>query len=390
MIKLLCRLFVKNSEDHKNPLVRRAYGTMVAIVGILVNVLLSAIKFLAGTLSGSMAIRADAVNNLSDAGSSAVSLVSFKIAAKPADRDHPFGHARMEYVASMVVSFLILYVGVELVKGSVEKLFSPVMPVFRTLTVIILSVSVLLKLWLAFFNYTLGKRIDSDVMRATAVDSLSDAVATGAVLISSLIAPLLPDHISPYIDPVMGVIVALLIFVAGWRVLNETKNSILGEAPDPEICSVIRRTVEEYPEVLGIHDLMVHTYGPGRVLASLHVEVDGKKDIFASHDTIDLIERRLREECGIESSIHLDPIVTDDPLINEWHARVEHLVRVLDERIRIHDFRMVPGNTHTNLIFDMDVPFEVKLDDNELKRRVSDFIAAEAPNYFTVITIDRT
>ncbi len=390
MKNLLVRLFVKNAQDVQNPTVRRAYGTLAAVVGILVNIVLSAIKFLAGALSGSVAIRADAVNNLSDAGSSAVSLVSFKMAAKPADRHHPFGHARIEYVASLIVSFLILHVGLDLVKGSVEKLLAPVLPVFRWVTVLILGVSILLKLWLALFNHTLGKRIGSDVMRATAVDSLSDAIATSAVLVSCTVAPLLPAAISPYIDPVMGLIVAILIFVAGGRILNDTKNSILGEAPDPEVVCTIRRVVKEYPDALGIHDLVVHSYGPGRTLASLHVEVDGKKDIFASHDTVDLIERRLHEEFGIESIIHLDPVVTDDPLVNEWHARVERVVGEIDPRIHIHDFRMVPGVTHTNLIFDMDVPFEVEQDDATLKVLVAERIGTEAPNYFAVITIDRT
>ncbi len=390
MLKLLTRIFIKNAEDVQCPAVRRAFGTLASVVGIVANVLLSVLKFWAGTLCGSVAIRADAVNNLSDAGSSAVSLVSFKLAAKPADRHHPFGHARIEYVASMIVSFLILHVGVDLVKGSIEKLRFPVPPVFAWASVIVLGASVLVKLWLALFNYTLGKRIDSEVVRATAADSLSDAVATAAVLLSILLSRVLPAHVSPYVDPVMGLLVAILIFVAGGRILNETKNSILGEAPDPETLEIIRRVVGEYPDAIGIHDLVVHSYGGGRKLASLHIEVDGKKDIFASHDTVDLIERRLREEFGIECSIHLDPVVTDDPLIDEWRTRVISLASEVDARIHIHDFRMVPGITHTNLIFDMDVPFEVKMSDNELKLAVAERIGTEAPDFFAVITIDRT
>ncbi len=389
MIKLLTKWFVPNAKDTQSPAVRRAFGTLAAVVGIVLNILLSAIKLLAGTLSGSVAIRADAVNNLSDAGSSVVSLVSFKLSAKPADRDHPFGHARIEYVASMIVSFLIIYVGVELIKGSVEKLISPTAPVFHWVTVGILSVSVLAKLWLAWFNRTLGKQIDSDVMRATAADSLCDAVATAAVLISCLVAQALPEAVAPYIDPVMGLLVAILIFVAGGRVLNETKNSILGEAPSSETVATIQRVVGEYPEALGIHDLMVHSYGPCRTVATLHVEVDGKCDIFASHDAVDMIERRLREEFGIECSIHLDPIVTDDPVVTEWQERLSALALEIDPRIRIHDFRMVPGVTHTNLIFDMAVPFELALEDADVKRRMAELVGAEAPNFFTVITVDR-
>ncbi len=390
MIKLLTRLFVKNRDNVKDPAVRRAYGTLSSVTGIVLNVLLSAFKFLAGSLVGSVAIRADAVNNLSDAGSSVVSLVSFKLSAKPADRDHPFGHARIEYVASMIVSFLILYIGVELVKSSIGKLLAPTAPVFHVVMVVILAVSILVKLWLALFNAKLGKKIDSEVMRATAVDSLSDAIATAAVLAATLISPLLPAHVAPYIDPVMGLIVAVLIFVAGGRVLNETKNSILGEAPSAETVETIERVVAEYPDAKGIHDLVVHNYGPGRTLASLHVEVDGHCDIFASHDTVDLIERRLREEYGIECSIHLDPIVVGDALTDEWHARVATLAATLDERIRVHDFRMVPGTTHTNLIFDMAVPFEITQSDDALKAEMAERIAAEAPNYFAVITVDRS
>lgn len=389
MIKLLTRLFVKNKDNVKDPTVRRAYGTLSSVTGIVLNVLLSAFKFLAGSLVGSVAIRADAVNNLSDAGSSLVSLVSFKLSAKPADRDHPFGHARIEYVASMIVSFLILHVGVDLVKSSIEKLISPEAPVFRTVTVVILAVSIVVKLWMALFNAKLGKAIGSGVLRATAADSLSDAIATSAVLAATLVSSVLPTYIAPYVDPVMGLIVSVLIFVAGIRILNETKNSILGEAPSAETIETIERVVAEYPEAIGIHDLVVHNYGPGRTLASLHVEVDGHCDIFASHDTIDLIERRLREEYGIECSIHLDPIVVGDALTDEWHARVTDLAAAIDARIRVHDFRMVPGTTHTNLIFDMAVPFEVAQSDAAIKAEMAERIAAEAPNYFAVITIDR-
>ena len=389
MIRLLTRLFVKDSESVKKPAVRHAYGTMVSVTCIVLNALLFVIKLIAGTLSGSIAIRADAVNNLSDAGSSVISLISFRIASKPADRDHPFGHARIEYVASMIVSFLILFVGVELVRGSFEKLLAPVATQFHLATVIILAVSILFKLWMGLFNRTIGNRIDSEVMRATAVDSLSDAAATTAVLIANLATLLLPAHISVYIDPVMGLLVAILIFVAGLRVLNETKNSILGEAPDKEVVAEICRVVEEYPDALGIHDLVVHQYGPHRILASLHVEVDGKKDVFETHDTIDLIERRLLAECGVECTVHLDPIVTDDEALNIWREKTEALAKLLDERIRVHDFRMVPGPTHTNLIFDIAVPFEVALTDKELKEKLAAGIQVVSDTHFAVITVDR-
>ena len=390
MQNLLIRLFVKDRDNVRSPIVRRAYGKLVSTVGILLNLLLAAFKLLAGLLTGSIAISADAVNNLSDAGSSVISLISFKIAAKPADRDHPFGHARIEYVASMIVAFLILLIGVDLVKDSISKLIAPVATEFRWAVVVILFLSVLAKLWLALFNRSVSKRIDSDVMRATSADSLSDAVATSAVLAATLLAHFLQGTaVSPYIDPVMGLIVAALILLAGLKVLNDTKNSILGEAPDEDMVKQIKELIATYPEAIGIHDMVVHSYGPSHTLASVHIEVDGKKDIFASHDTIDNIERRLKQEYGIECTIHLDPIVTDDPLVNEWRERVQELASTLGTGIRIHDFRMVPGTTHTNLIFDMEVPFEIEERNSVLKARIAELIAAQAPNYFTVVTVDR-
>lgn len=389
MTRLLTKLFIKDRENVTCPAVRRAYGTLSSITGILINLLLFAFKMIAGTLSGSLAIRADAFNNLSDAGSSVISLVSFKISAKPADRDHPFGHARIEYVASMIVCFLIFFIGAELVTGAVEKFLAPAVPVFNLIAVIILACSVVFKLWLGFFNRSLGKRIDSDVLRATATDSFSDAAATAVVLIATLVAPLLPEAVGPYVDPVMSGLVSVLIFVAGANILNDTKNAILGEAPSEELVEKIRATVAEYPDALAIHDMVVHNYGAGHTIASLHVEVDGRKDIFALHDTIDLIERRLRESLGIEATIHLDPILVGDPATDEWRERVECFATALDARIKIHDFRMVPGHTHTNLIFDMAVPFEVCATDDELKMQMAEAVAEDAPCFFVVVTVDR-
>jgi cation diffusion facilitator family transporter len=389
MTKLLTKLFIKDREHVERPAVRRAYGTLSSITGILVNLLLFTIKMIAGTLAGSLAIRADAFNNLSDAGSSVISLVSFKISAKPADRHHPFGHARIEYVASMIVCFLIFFIGIELVSGAVDKFLAPTLPLFNPVALIILVCSVLFKLWLGFFNRTLGKKIDSEVLRATCADSFSDAAATAVVLIATLVSPLLPEGIGQYVDPVMSILVAVMVFVAGARILNETKNAILGEAPSDEVIERIRATVSEFPEAIAIHDMVVHNYGVGHTIASLHVEVDGRKDIFALHDTIDLIERRLREELSIEATIHLDPILVGDPTTDEWRARVEKLAEGLDARIRIHDFRMVPGHTHTNLIFDMAVPFELAASDDALKAQMAEAVAKDAPSFFTVITVDR-
>lgn len=385
MTNLLCKLFIKNSDDLKNPEVRRAYGTLASVVGILVNLLLSCFKLIAGALSGAISVTADGLNNLSDAGSQVVSLISFKMSAKPADRDHPFGHARIEYVASMIVSFLILLVGFELLKDSIAKIFHPEKTEVSLLMIIVLSVSVAVKLWLAIFNRTVGKRIGSSVIRATATDSLSDAIATGAVLVAMLIS-----HLTGfYTDAYMGIAVGSLIFVAGIRILNDTKNSILGSAPEPEVVEQIVAIAKEYPEVLGIHDMVVHNYGPGNTIASFHAEVDGAVNAFITHDVIDTVERRLWHEMGVRATVHMDPIVTDDERVSELREAVRETVKEIDERLDIHDFRFVEGVTHSNLIFDVSVPFEIKASDDEIKRTISSRLSELDPNYFAVITVDR-
>lgn len=388
MTELLSRIFVKNHNDTANPAVRSAYGSLVSIVGILLNVILFAAKITVGALFGSVSITADAVNNLSDAGSQIISLISFRISSKPADREHPFGHARIEYVASMIVSFLVLLIGVELFKESVSKIFSPELPERSWVAVGVLGGSILVKLWLGIFNKTIGKRIDSSVMHATATDCLSDALSTTAVLISTLILLLFPS-VKINLDAYMGVVVAILILVAGFKILNETKNSILGEAPSDEIVKQIETIVEETPGALGIHDLVVHNYGPGHVIAALHVEVDGKDDIFRTHDMIDNIERKLRRECNIEATIHMDPIITDDETVNALRPRVEAAVQKISPDMRIHDFRFVPGETHTNLIFDVAVPFELTLTDEQIIEQIEANVREIDPAFFVVLTIDR-
>ena len=387
MTSLLIKLFIKSPRDTSSPAVRRAYGTLASTVGIILNLLLAAGKFTVGFLFGAISVQADAVNNLSDAGSQIISLVTFKMAAKPADREHPFGHARMEYVTSMIVSFLVLLVGWELLTGSVDKVFHPSETVFSWLSVAVLGVSVLVKLWLCIFNRKIAKKIDSSVMRATAADSLSDAGATLAVLVATLVYKF--TGFDP--DAYMGILVALLILWAGIKILNDTKNSILGEKPSEDTVAMIEAMVEEFREqgALGIHDLVVHNYGPGRVMASLHVEVDGDADIYASHDMADLIERRLRVECGIEATVHMDPIAIRDPRVSELKAYAEAVTRSVDERLRLHDFRIVPGETHTNLIFDIAAPFELTVTDADLRTRVADGIHRGNSHLFAVITVDR-
>ncbi len=388
MTELLCRLFIKDRENIKSPAVRRAYGTLASIVGIIVNVILAAGKIAVGLLFGAISLAGDGINNLSDAGSQIISLISFKLAAKPADRDHPFGHARIEYVASMIVSFFVMLVGWNLFSESISKIFDSENVTDGSniwLMVGVLAVSIAFKLWLVLFNRRIANKIDSAVMRATAADSLSDAGASTAVLIAMLIFKFTGVDIDGY----MGVAVAVVIFIAGIKILNDTKNSILGEAPSDEVVEGIKAIVAEFPEALGIHDMVVHSYGPGRFVANLHVEVDGSRDIFESHDMIDLIEKRLNAELGIQSNIHMDPIVVDDEEINNMRAFVLDRVKTVDERFEIHDFRFVRGKTHTNLLFDISVPFEVKLTDDEIKSAVQGKIAEEKPDHFVIVNVDR-
>ena len=388
MTNLLARLFVRDYRNTASPAVRRAYGTMVSVVGMVLNLLLFGAKFTVGMLTGSVAIRADAINNLSDAGSQIISFISFRISAKPSDREHPFGHARIEYVASMIVSFLILLIGVELLKESVANIITPQPPERSWVSVAVLGGSILVKLWMALFNRTVGRRIDSAVMRATAADSLSDVLSTGAVLLSTLVLILFPD-LSLNLDAYMGVLVAVLILLAGVKILREALNPILGEAPSEEIVRQINEVVRQYPAALGIHDLEVHNYGPGHIIAALHVEVDGKVDVFASHDMIDTIEQRLRREYGIAATIHMDPIVTDDAVIANLRARVLAAVRQIDPGINLHDFRLVSGTTHSNLIFDVAVPYENKTPDDRLRAAVAEQVRKIDPSYCAVVTIDR-
>ena len=387
MTSLLIKLFIKSPHSTHSPAVRRAYGTLASVVGIVLNLLLAAGKFTVGFLFGAISVQADAVNNLSDAGSQIISLITFKVAAKPADRDHPFGHARIEYVASMIVSFLILLIGWELLSGSVDKIFHPTATVFSWISVAVLAVSVLVKLWLCVFNRKIAKRIDSSVMRATAADSLSDAGATAAVLVATLVYKF--TGFDP--DAYMGILVALLILWAGVKILNDTKNSILGEGPSEETVEQIRAVITEFKTkgVIGLHDLVVHNYGPGRVMASLHIEVDGDADIYASHDMADLIERRLRVECGIEATVHMDPIAIRDPRVAALKQFAEAKAHEIHEGLRLHDFRIVPGETHTNLIFDVAAPFELQMGDAELRSALADAIHEGDPHLFAVITVDR-
>ena len=374
----------KNSDNAREKL-----GGFAGIVGILTNLFLAFFKLCVGLLCGSVAIIADALNNLSDAGSSIVTLISFRMAAKPADRDHPFGHARIEYIASMIVSFLILLVGAELFIDSAKKLFSPEtieMGEIGVFTLIVLGASIIGKFLLAAFYRSVGNEVNSPALKASASDSLFDCISTAAVLVCSIVVKFTDFYI---LDAIVGLGVSILIFVAGIRILNETKNSLLGGAPVDQTVEAIHEIIARYPEALGIHDMMIHNYGPSRFIASLHVEVDGSADMFELHDCIDNIERTVQTELGILCTIHMDPIVTDDETVASLREFTATAARTVDERLTIHDFRTVIGQSHTNLIFDLVIPFEVERDAAEIARTLENEIRLLQPNYYCVITVDR-
>ncbi len=389
MTELLCRLFVRDRQNINDPEVRRRYGMMVSLVAISLNILLFAGKFVIGKyIALSIAIYADAMNNLADAGSSIISLVSFRIAAKPADRKHPFGHARIEYVTSMVVAFLVLHTGLDILTESVDKLRAGASDTtFSIWSVVVLSAAILAKLWLCIFNRKIGKRINSSIMKANSADSLSDALSTAGVLVATVLLFFFPKLW--FVDAAVGIIVSGIILWSGIKIFNETKNSILGEAPEEGVAESIEAVVSEYSGALGVHDMFLHSYGPGRYIVSLHVEVDGAKNVFDTHDMIDNIEKEIRDRLGYICTIHLDPIVTDDEQVTELRQKVASAVTELDERLRIHDFRFVAGQTHTNVIFDIAAPFEVAMTDDELTDAVTERVKALGDNYFAVITVDR-
>lgn len=385
MTNLLIRLFVRDYSDTNNRVVRQNYGTMTSVVGIIVNFLLFVCKFAIGTLFGSVAISADAINNLSDAGSSFISLISFKISSKPADREHPFGHARIEYIASMAVGVIVLLIGFDLLKESFFKILTPSPMSKSVIVLVVLVFSILAKLWLGIFYRGISKKINSEILKAASADSFSDVLSTGATLVSALVWMIFDLNIDAYV----GLVVSIFILIAGLKILNENKNIILGSAPDPEIIEIIKAKALEDKRIIGIHDLMVHSYGAGTTIASFHAEVDGKSDFFEIHDLIDNIEKQLFAEHNITCTIHLDPVVTDDEKINDLKARTEVIVKGIDNKFRIHDFRCVVGPTHTNLIFDIEIPFEEKRGNKEILSLVEEKVKELDATYFVVASVDR-
>ena len=386
MTERLVRRFIRDWENVGDPAVRERYGALSGGVGILLNLLLSLGKFFAGLLTGSIAVTADAFNNLSDAGSSVVTLVGFKLAGQKADDGHPFGHGRIEYLAGLLVSLLILMVGVELGKTSIEKIFHPEQVDFSLVTVVILIASILVKLWMCLFNRNLGRRIGSAAMEATATDSLSDVVATSAVLAG----PLVGEFTGVSTDGWVGVVVAIFILRAGWGAAKDTVDPLLGSAPDPALVKEIQDVVLSHKQVVGMHDLVIHDYGPGRRMCSFHAEVPQNADIMEVHDAIDHIEREIYQKFGVETTAHMDPIATEDEAVNDLREQVRDLVREVNPDMNIHDFRVTRGPQHTNLIFDVVVPHRSKVSDEEIAGEITRRVQALDPSYYPVFQLERS
>ena len=388
MIKLLSRIFIKDYKNYESPAVRSSYGVLCGGFGIFLNILLFIGKFLAGTLAKSVSITADAFNNLADAGSSIITLLGFRLARQKPDTKHPFGHGRIEYIAGLLVSAAIILMGFELAKSSISKIISPEPIEFSVLTAAILVCSILVKLYMVFYNKSIGKKIKSATLGATALDSCSDCIATSVVLVSSLIAHFFKINIDGY----CGVLVAAFVIYSGIRALQETITPLLGQAPDREFIERIQKLIEEFPEITGIHDLIVHDYGPGRLMISLHAEmpVHEDSDIFAMHDIIDNAERLLSKELECLVTIHLDPTRANDEKVAELKAKTVNVLHGISPELSLHDFRVVPGPTHTNLIFDVVIPFDLKLKEDEITEKLNSAVSEwDDAKYYVVVSFDR-
>lgn len=383
LTRALCRWFVKDSDNHTDPAVRLAYGRLAGIVGIVCNILLCGLKLLAGLLAGSLAMIADAFNNLSDAGSSVVTLIGFKLAGAPPDKDHPFGHGRMEYLSAMGVAVLIIMAGFELAGSALDKILHPAAASFSLVSTVILVVSIGVKLWMALFNTRIGRRIHSDALAAAGTDSRNDVLCTGVVLVSSIIGYF--TRVS--LDGWVGMAVALFVIWSGFTVIRDTVSPLLGRAPDPVLVANIQQTVMSYDGVVGIHDLIVHDYGPGRTIVSLHAEVPEDQPVRISHDIIDNIEMELEEKYHILSCIHMDPVDTDNPETARLKEMTIGLMNALDESWTLHDFRVVYGDSHTNLLFDLVVPHRSKNTD-EIAARMRAAVHAADPKLYAVVKVE--
>lgn len=386
MIAFLAKLLIKDHKNFSSPIVRLRYGVLCGAVGIFFNILLFTGKLIAGTLTKSIGITADAFNNLSDAGSSTITLVGFRLSEQKADKEHPFGHGRFEYIAGLVVSMAILLMGFELAKTSIDKILHPEPVTFSFLALGVLVASILTKLYMFFYNRGIGKKIDSAAMRATAMDSFSDVTATSVVLLSMLIG----KWTDWMIDGYAGLAVALFIGYTGIRAAKETVSPLLGQPPTKEFVEEIERIVMAHEGVIGVHDLVVHDYGPGRRMISLHAEVPADGDMILLHDAVDNLEKLLRKECGCETVIHMDPVETNNQDINRLRSASEAIINGLDERLTLHDFRVVAGPTHTNLVFDVVVPFGFPMTDDMVKTTIANRIHEMDHSCYAVIDVDKS
>lgn len=382
-MNFLVRRFIKNYQDTKDANVRTSVGKLSGIVGIFSNLFLFVIKFVIGTIVHSVSIQADGVNNLTDAGSNIISILSFHLANKPADKDHPFGHERTETIASLFVGILILVLGFETAKESVSKVIHPGSIDFRIVSVIILIISIIVKFWMYTYNKKLSKTYDSSLLEATALDSISDVCGTTAVLVSTLLSPVLHFNLDGY----MGIVVSGIILYGAYGLLRDMINSLIGEAPDPELVHNIVDSIMAHPAILGVHDMMLHNYGPNKIFASAHVEVDSSKDIFETHDHIDNIEREVKENMNIDLVLHMDPVKVNDPETELYRAKVVQAIHQIDPKWGFHDFRIVSGPTHVNLVFDLVIPFEEKYTQEEIEAMLLKYIQSDKKIYL-VLTID--
>ncbi|RGJ68242.1 cation transporter [Eubacterium sp. TM05-53] len=382
-MNFLVRRFIKNYQDTKDAGVRTSVGKLSGIVGILNNLFLFVIKFVIGTIVHSVSIQADGVNNLTDAGSNIISILSFHLANKPADKDHPFGHERTETIASLFVGILILVLGFETAKESISKVIHPGSIDFRIVSVIILIISIIVKFWMYTYNKKLSKTYDSSLLEATALDSISDVCGTTAVLVSTLLSPVLHFNLDGY----MGIVVSGIILYGAYGLLRDMINSLIGEAPDPELVHNIVDRIMAHPAILGVHDMMLHNYGPNKIFASAHVEVDSSKDIFETHDHIDNIEREVKENMNIDLVLHMDPVKVNDPETELYRAKVIEAIHQIDPKWGFHDFRIVSGPTHVNLVFDLVIPFEEKYTQEEIEAMLLKHIQSNKKIYL-VLTID--
>lgn len=382
-MNFLVRRFIKNYQDTKDANVRTNVGKLSGIVGIFSNLFLFVIKFVIGTIVHSVSIQADGVNNLTDAGSNIISILSFHLANKPADKDHPFGHERTETIASLFVGILILVLGFETAKESISKVIHPGSIDFRITSVIILLISIIVKFWMYAYNKKLSKTYDSSLLEATALDSISDVCGTTAVLVSTLLSPVLHFNLDGY----MGIVVSGIILYGAYGLLRDMINSLIGEAPDPELVHNIVDRIMAHPAILGVHDMMLHNYGPNKIFASAHVEVDSSKDIFETHDHIDNIEREVKENMNIDLVLHMDPVKVNDPETELYRAKVVKAIHQIDPKWGFHDFRIVSGPTHVNLVFDLVIPFEEKYSQEEIEDMLLKHIQSDKKIYF-VLTID--